>query len=110
VIRVDNVCDRDGSSEGTEDLTGHLGLLGGGSVERLEPGRERCEPGRGQGELEAVGGENVSPALVLGYGVVHRPVPGQAVVDGLGQQFGGQEGVRHAHAGRGVFVVTGVVG
>jgi hypothetical protein len=48
--------------------------------------------------------------LVVGEGVVDRPVPGQAVVDGLGQQLGGQEGVRQAHAGRGVFVVAGVAG
>jgi hypothetical protein len=68
-------------------------LLCGGPVEGLEPGRQWREPGRGQGEVEAAAGEGVSPVLVAGYGLVQRPVPGQAVVDGSGQQFGAQEGV-----------------
>jgi hypothetical protein len=34
------------------------------------------EPGRGQGEAEAIGGEFVSPALVAGEGLIDRPAPG----------------------------------
>ena len=82
-----------GTAQDAEDLTTYLGLLCGGPVERLQPGRQRRQPGRTEGEVEAAAGEGVSPALVARQGLADRPVPGQAVVDGFGQQFGGQEGV-----------------
>ena len=48
--------------------------------------------------------------LIAGECLVHRLMPSQGLVDGVGEQVGGEEGIGHAHASARVFVVAGVAG